>query len=67
MIDQVQRAHALYSSQGVFRSAQLEVKLTIDRALELMAAFLEAARDLEDDQADKIVLTMFAHPPAQQD
>jgi len=67
MIDQVQRAHALYSPQGAFRSAQLEVKLTIDRALELMAAFLGAARDLEDDDADKIVLTMFAHPPAQQD
>ena len=67
MIDQVQRAHALYSAAGVFRSAQLEVKLTIERALELMAAFLSAARDLEDESADKVVLTMFAHPPAQQD
>ena len=67
MIDQVQRAHALYSSEGGFRSAQLEVKLTIERALELMAAFLEAARDLEDESADKVVLTMFAHPPASQD
>jgi DNA-binding transcriptional ArsR family regulator len=67
MLDQVQRAHTLYSSQGVFRSAQLEVKLTIERALELMAAFLEAARDLEDESADKVVLTMFAHPPAHQD
>jgi DNA-binding transcriptional ArsR family regulator len=66
MIDQVQRAHAHYSSEGLFRSAQLEVKLSIERALELMAAFLEAARDLEDDDADKIVLTMFAHPPAAQ-
>ena len=67
MIDQVQRAHALYSAAGVFRSAQLEVKLTIERALELMAAFLSAARDLEDESAGKVVLTMFAHPPAQQD
>ena len=67
MIDQVQRAHALYSAEGVFRSAQLEVKLTIERALELMAAFLSAARDLEDEGADKVVLTMFAHPPASQD
>jgi DNA-binding transcriptional ArsR family regulator len=64
MIDQVQRAHALYAPEGVFRSAQLEVKLTVERATELMAAFLEAARDVEDDQADKVVLTMFAHPPA---
>ena len=67
MIDQVQRAHALYSAGGTFRGAQLEVKLTVERALELMAAFLEAARDAEDESADKIVLTTFAHPPAQQD
>ena len=67
MIDQVQRAHAVYSADGTFRSAQLEVKLPIARALELMGTFLEAARDREDESADKIVLTMFAHPPAQQD
>ena len=67
MIDQVQRAHALYSPKGVFRGAQLEVRLSIERALELMAAFLSAARDLEDENADKVVLTMFAHPPANQE
>src|SRR5881392_146330 len=67
MIDQVQRAHARYSPKGVFRGAQLEVRLSIERALELMAAFLSAARDLEDDNADKIVLTMFAAPPANQE
>ena len=67
MIDQVQRAHAVYSGDGTFRSAQLEVKLTMERALELMGTFLEGARDLEDASADKIVLTMFAHPPAQRD
>jgi DNA-binding transcriptional ArsR family regulator len=64
MVDQVQRAHALYSAAGGFRSAQLEVKLTIDRALELMTEFLSSARKLEEQDADKIVLTMFAHPPA---
>jgi DNA-binding transcriptional ArsR family regulator len=64
MIDQVQRAHSLYAPEGAFRGAQLEVKLTVERATELMAAFLEAARDVEDDNADKVVLTMFAHKPA---
>jgi DNA-binding transcriptional ArsR family regulator len=64
MIDQVQRAYALYSGDSAFRSAQLEVNLTLERALELMTTFLRATRDLEDDDADKIVLTMFAHPPA---
>jgi DNA-binding transcriptional ArsR family regulator len=64
MIDQVQRAHSLYAGSGDFRGAQLEVKLTIERARELISAFLTAAQDVEDGQAGKIVLTMFAHPPA---
>ena len=67
MIDQVQRAHSLYAGTGVFRSAQLEVKLTMEQALGLMSAALEKARDDEDDSADQMVLTMFAHPPASQD
>jgi DNA-binding transcriptional ArsR family regulator len=67
MLDQVQRAHMLYSGAGVFRSAQLEVKLPMERALQLMSESLNTARDREDESADKIVLTMFAHPPAQQD
>ena len=64
MIDQVQRAHSLYSPNGTFRGAQLELKLSLERALELISAFLAEARGLEDDDEDKIVLTMFAHPPA---
>ena len=67
MIDQVQRAHALYAGTGGFRSAQLEVKLTMEQALELMSASLDEAREAEDDSADKLVLTMFAHPPAHPD
>jgi DNA-binding transcriptional ArsR family regulator len=64
MIEQVQRAHSLYSERGTFRSAQLELRLSMERALELIAQFLDSARDDEDDNADKIVLTLFAHPPA---
>lgn len=67
MLDQVQRAHALYSGGGTFRSAQLELKLSVEQARELMSEFLERANALEDEKADKMVLTMFAHPPAHQD
>jgi DNA-binding transcriptional ArsR family regulator len=66
MIDQVQRAHGLYAAGGTFRSAQLEVKLPMERALDLMAKFLQEARESEDETAAKIVLTTFAHPPADQ-
>jgi hypothetical protein len=67
MIDQVQRAHGAYSADGTFRGAQLEVKLTIEAAVELMSGFLGSARKREDDDADKVVLTVFAHPPANKD
>jgi DNA-binding transcriptional ArsR family regulator len=67
MIDQVQRAHSLYSTEGNFRGAQLELKLSMERALELMSSFLDEAREREDAEADQIVLTMFAHPPATAD
>lgn len=67
MINQVQRAHGLYSGDGTFRSAQLEVKLSIEAAVTLMGEFLDSARNREDDDADKIVLTVFAHPPANKD
>jgi DNA-binding transcriptional ArsR family regulator len=67
MIDQVQRAYPVYSPQGTFRTAQLELRLPLERAVEMMTAFLSAARDVEDPGAEKIVLTMFAHPPASQD
>lgn len=66
MIEQVQRAHGLFSEGGAFRGAQLEVKLSMEQALRLMTDTLDRARDEEDESADKIVLTMFAHPPADQ-
>jgi DNA-binding transcriptional ArsR family regulator len=67
MLEQAQQAHTLYSTEGLFRSAQLELRVTMERALELMSAFLTAARDVEDEKAGKIVLTMFAHPQTSAD
>jgi DNA-binding transcriptional ArsR family regulator len=68
MIDQVHRAHTLYSSEGGrFRSAQLEVRLPIERVLELMTEFLTKTRDDAQEDADKVVLTVFAHPPVSAD
>jgi DNA-binding transcriptional ArsR family regulator len=64
MIDQVQRAHSLFAGSTEFRGAQTELKLSIERAFELMTAFLKAARDAEETDSRTIVLTLFAHPPA---
>ncbi len=67
MIDHVQRAHTSYAARGEFRSGQLEVRLSLDRVVEMMTAFMRAADDVEDEGTEKIVLTMFAHPPAPRD
>jgi DNA-binding transcriptional ArsR family regulator len=67
ILDEVQRAHASHSAKGQFRSAQLELRLDLDKALELMTQMFTRAREIEDDSAEKIVLTAFAHPPASHD
>jgi DNA-binding transcriptional ArsR family regulator len=64
MIDEVQRAHAAYSQSGNFRGAQLTLQLTLDEAQEWMTKALEGARDTENTDAEQIVLTIFAAPPA---
>lgn len=62
-LDEVQRGHAAYSPGGRFRSAQLELRLDLAQALELIMELMARARDAESDSAEKIVITAFAHPP----
>jgi DNA-binding transcriptional ArsR family regulator len=64
MIDQVQRAHGMFAATGEFRGAQTELQLPIERAFELMTSFLDRAHEVEQADSPKIVLTVFAHPPA---
>src|SRR5690349_5206075 len=52
MIEQVQRAHGLYSEQGHFRGAQLELRLPMDDALQMMTKFLDDARERGGEGAD---------------
>jgi DNA-binding transcriptional ArsR family regulator len=62
-LDEVQRGHAAYSRDGRFRSAQLELRLDLAQALELIMELMARARDAEDESAGQIVITAFAHPP----
>jgi DNA-binding transcriptional ArsR family regulator len=67
MLDEVQRSFGAYSSDGRFRAAQLTIRLDQAKAVELAEKMIEDARGVEDESADKIVLTVFAHPPATRD
>src|SRR5438067_236898 len=67
MIDEVQRAHSVFAGTPEFRGAQTRVKLPVEEAFERMRKELENARDDEQDDLDKVVVTVFVHPPAGQD
>ncbi len=67
MLDEVQRSFAAYSSDGRFRALQVTIQLDQATAIGLAEKMMEDAHDVEDIAADKIVVTVFAHPPAQRD
>jgi DNA-binding transcriptional ArsR family regulator len=64
MLDEVQRGFAKYSPSGKYRSLQLTVRLTQERAVELLTDLAQQARDIEDPTAEPLVLTSIVHPPA---
>ncbi|MFN2628672.1 MAG: ArsR/SmtB family transcription factor [Gaiellaceae bacterium] len=65
ILDEVQRGLADYGSSGRFRSAQVTIRMSLDRAAEFITEALERADAWEDGSEDQIVLTMFASPPTQ--
>lgn len=64
MLDEVQRGIVAHGPDAQFRAAQLTLRLDLERAMGLVEALVDQARDAEDDDAGTIVLTVFAHPPA---
>ncbi len=64
MLDQVQRGFAEYGPAGLFRTAQLTVRMPLEQALELIAEFADRAQTYDDPAAEPVVITAFAHPPS---
>jgi DNA-binding transcriptional ArsR family regulator len=63
ILEEVQRGLAAGGPSGKFRSAQLELRLDLDQALELIMELMARAREVENPDAGKIVISAFAHPP----
>jgi DNA-binding transcriptional ArsR family regulator len=64
MLDEVQRSFVTYGGKGRFRAVQLTARLDLERAIELCNEFIERAAEVENDDEDQIVITLFAHPPS---
>jgi DNA-binding transcriptional ArsR family regulator len=63
MLEQVQRGWEQHGPEGTFRSAQVTARITPERALELITDVAERARDLEEPDADPLIITVVFHPP----
>ncbi len=63
MLDEVERACSKFGKQGRFRGSQVTVRLSVDKARELLREFNEALDDAEDESEETLVFTTFFHPP----
>jgi DNA-binding transcriptional ArsR family regulator len=64
MLDEVQHGWAEHGSEGTFRAAQVTGRVPAERALELVADFVDRVRDAEVEDAEPLVVTIFLHPPS---
>ena len=67
MLDEVQRACDKFGKQGRFRGSQTTVRLSLDKARELLREFSAALDDEEDEAEEPFVFTTFFHPPTSTD
>jgi hypothetical protein len=63
MLEEVQRGWVEHGAEGTFRAAQITARLRPERALELITELAERARELEDDDAEPLMITTVFHPP----
>src|SRR5437764_7328779 len=63
MLDEVQRGWSEHGAQGTFRAAQVTGRVTAEKALELVADFVDRVRDAEEEGAEPLVMSTFLHPP----
>jgi len=63
MLEEVQRGWVEHGAEGTFRAAQITARLRPERALELITELAERARELEEDDAEPLMLTTVFHPP----
>jgi DNA-binding transcriptional ArsR family regulator len=63
MLEEVQRGWVEHGAEGTFRAAQITARLRPEQALELITELAERARELEEDDAEPLMITTVFHPP----
>ena len=62
MLEEVQRGWATYAAKGLFRSAQITARVTLDDVREVVRWLTEELDKRERPENEPVVLTLFTHP-----
>jgi DNA-binding transcriptional ArsR family regulator len=63
MLEEVQSGWSEHGAEGTFRAAQVTGRIPAEKALELVAEFVDKVRDAEVESEEPLVVSMFFHPP----
>jgi DNA-binding transcriptional ArsR family regulator len=67
MLADVRRAHVAFTTEGRFRSSQVNVRIAPEQFLEAWREFVDRVASLEDLDHDPLTITMFWHPSLRAD
>lgn len=62
VMDDLQRAQVEYSAEGRFRFVRVTVRLDPEKALEVLSELVPRFEELEDENAEQLVITAVMHP-----
>nr|MDP9491554.1 helix-turn-helix domain-containing protein [Actinomycetota bacterium] len=62
VMDDLQRAQGEYASDGLFRFVRVVVRMEPEKALEVLSELVPRFEELEDENAEQLVITAVMHP-----
>jgi DNA-binding transcriptional ArsR family regulator len=62
VMDDLQRAQSEFASDGLFRFVRLVARMDPETALEVLSELIPRFEELEDENADQLVITAVMHP-----
>ena len=62
VMDDLQRAHAEHGAEGRFRFVRVTVRMDPEKAMQVLSDLVPQFEELEDENAEQLVITAVVHP-----
>ena len=62
VMDDLQRAHAEHGAEGRFRFVRVTVRMDPEKAMQVLSDLVPTFEELEDENAEQLVITAVVHP-----